>query len=497
MMKAIYVRVSTADQLKGYSIGNQIEKCVEKAGTLDVLQYVEEGRTGEIIDRPQLNQLREDVRNGVVNEIICYDPTRLSRNLLVQLMIKEELTTHDVKLTFCTAEYTDNAEGELQFNISGTISQYEKAKIKERTVGGKVRKMKEGKVLGAYGLYGYDYDQSKQTYVINEKQAEIVRMIFDYFTDPSSPFRGINGIAKHLTELGIPTARNKTVWHRQVVRQILINEAYTGNYPQHKHDGEGDYVRVQSGQKRSQKLRPKEEWIYTKIPSIISVEQWEMAQDLIKTTKRRFAKESLNKYLLSGLVRCSDCGNTMTGRVSSWWGEKRPMYSDAKNYSGAKHKGCGNYVHRDKLDGIVWEHVLEILNEPEKALNRKNDNKNKYKVKELESVSEELEKIKKSRKRLISLAAMSDDTDLMEIKVQLSELKEKESSLQVKYNQLEKELKEVRADRTEAKRKAALDMYFIVKEKEVPFEIKQKIIREIVEEIYVSKVNDEVEIHIQ
>ena len=495
-MKAIYVRVSTMDQVKGYSINGQIEQCVEKAGTLDVLQYIEEGRTGEIIDRPQLNQLREDVRNGVVTEIICYDPTRLSRNLLVQLMIKEELTKHGVKLIFCTAEYTDTAEGELQFNISGTISQYEKAKIKERTVGGKVRKMKEGKVLGAYGLYGYEYDKDKATYVINEDQAAIVRMIFDYFTDPTSPFKGINGIAKHLTELGVPTAKNKTVWHRQVVRQMLLNESYTGRHPQRKYNSEGDYVRKQSGEATKQKVRPKEEWIYTEIPRIISDEQFERAQELISTSKRRHAKESVNKYLLSGLVRCSDCGNTMTGVMRSWWGRKRPQYTDRKNYSGAKFSGCGNAVFTDELDELVWNHVLEILNEPEKALNKKKNNKMEYKQKELDTVSEQLEKIKKSRKRLISLAAISEDTDLMEIKSQLSELKERENSLQDKYNQLTEELKANTGDRTKENLKTALDLYIINKEEDVPFDVKQRIIRALVQEIHISKEKDEIEIHI-
>ena len=495
-MKAVYVRVSTLDQMKGYSIGSQIEKCVEKAGTLDVLQYIEEGRTGEIIDRPQLNQLREDVRNGVVSEIICYDPTRLSRNLLVQLMIKEELTKHGVKLTFCTAEYTDNAEGELQFHISGTISQYEKAKIKERTVGGKVRKMKEGKVLGAYGLYGYDYDQKNQTYIINEEQAEIVRMVFDYFTDPNTPFKGINGIANHLTSLGIPTAKGNKVWHRQVVRQMLLKESYTGNHPQRKYDTEGDYVRVQSGLSRNQKERPKEEWIYTQIPSIISVEQYEKAQELLRTSKRRFAKDSLHPYLLSGLLRCSDCGNTMTGRKGKWWGKEVFHYTDIKNNSGAKNKGCSNQIKCEELDELVWNHVLDILNEPEKALKNTDNDKNKYKEQELSKVSEQLDKIKKSRKRLISLAAMSDDTDLMEIKDQLSELKENEISLQDKYNQLEKELKVNTVDHKEEKLKQALDLYFVSKEKEVPFDVKQNIIRTLVKEIYVSKKNDEVEIHI-
>jgi site-specific DNA recombinase len=496
MMKAIYGRVSSQDQVKGYSLGNQIDKCLEKAGTHEVLQYIEEGITGEIIERPQLRRLRDDIERGVVTEVICYDPTRLSRKLLVQLLIKEEFDKRKVKLTFVNTDYADNAEGDLQFNITGSFSQYEKAKIKERTVGGKVRKMKEGKVLGAYGLYGYDYDKKNHTYTINEEQAEIVRMVFDYFTDPNTPFRGINGIAKHLTSLGIPTAKGNKVWHRQVVRQMLMKESYTGNHPQRKYDTEGDYVRVQSGLSRNQKERPKEEWIYTQIPSIISAEQYEKAQELLRTSKRRFAKDSLHNYLLSGLLRCSDCGNTMTGRKGKWWGKEVFHYTDIKNNSGAKNKGCYNQVKCEELDELVWKHVLDILNEPEKALNNNDNDKSKYKAQELSKVSEQLDKIKKSRKRLISLAAMSDDTDLMEIKDQLSELKEKEISLQDKYNQLEKELKVNTVDHTEEKLKQAIELYFVSKEKEVPFEVKQKIIRTLVKEIYVSKVNDEVEIHI-
>ncbi|MEW5567404.1 recombinase family protein [Rossellomorea marisflavi] len=495
-MKAIYVRVSTADQVKGYSLGNQMDKCVEKAGTLDVLQYKEEGRTGEIIDRPQLNQLREDIRNGIVTEVICYDSTRLSRNLLVQLMIKEEFDKAGVKLTFVNTEYADNAEGELQFNISGSISQYEKAKIKERTVGGKIRKVKEGKVLGAYGLYGYDYDQKESTYVINEEQAKIVKMIFDNFTDPTSEFRGINGIAKHLTELGIPTARGKNIWHRQVVRQMLLNESYTGRHAQRKHDTEGGYVRQQSGLQRGQKLRPKEEWIYTEIPQIISDEQFEIAQQKISKTKRQHAKESLRPYLLSGIMRCADCQNTMTGRVTSWWGSKVVEYTDIKNYSGAKFKGCGNSIRAEKIEEIVWEKVLEMLNEPEKAIKSKSDSKTKIKQEELLLVENQLEKIKKSRKRLISLAAMSDEVDLAEIKDQLASLKQNENDLQSKYNRLIEDIKESEVDRTEAKLKEALGLYFLEKKQDPPFEIKQKIIRALVDEVLVSKAGDWVEIHI-
>ncbi|MFP3459107.1 recombinase family protein, partial [Psychrobacter sp. SIMBA_152] len=62
-MKAIYVRVSTEEQaIKGSSIDSQIEACVKKAGTTNVLKYADEGFSGELLERPALNRLREDAR---------------------------------------------------------------------------------------------------------------------------------------------------------------------------------------------------------------------------------------------------------------------------------------------------------------------------------------------------------------------------------------------------------------------------------------------------
>ncbi|KIL79616.1 hypothetical protein SD77_2070 [Bacillus badius] len=452
------------------------------------------------MERPGLSRLREDVKSGIVDKIYCYDPDRLSRKLMNQLILDDELRKAGAELIFVNGEYARSPEGKLFFSMRGAISEFEKEKIKQRMKSGKIRKVKEGKVLGNYGLYGYDYDRDKKTYVINEEQAKVVKMIFDYFTDPASPFKGINGIAKHLTDMGVPTAKNKGVWHRQVVRQILLNESYTGNHPQNKHDTEGDYVRVQSGEKREQTLRPKEEWIYVKIPPIISEEQYSAAQNLIKQSRRRSAKESQHKYLLSGLIRCADCGNTMTGMMRSWWGKKIPMYSDQKNYSGAKHPGCGNFMRTEELDKYVWEKVLFFLNHPEKILERTKNaspKAKKYQQQELEHLEKELEKIKKGRKNLISLAAMSEGTDLIEIKEQLTDLKMKEESLQEQYNRLNKEIKqEERGNDSIEHFKRVIKMYITNEDREFDFESKQTLIRTIVKQIYVSKENDNIDIEI-
>ena len=79
-MIAIYVRVSTEEQaIKGSSIDSQIEACIKKAGTKDVLKYADEGFSGELLERPALNRLREDASKGLISQVICYNPDRLSR----------------------------------------------------------------------------------------------------------------------------------------------------------------------------------------------------------------------------------------------------------------------------------------------------------------------------------------------------------------------------------------------------------------------------------
>ena len=80
-MKAVYARVSTEEQARsGYSLDDQILQCKRKAGTDDVLVYVDDGVSGEYLDRPQLNKLLDDVENGLIDKVVCLSPDRLSRN---------------------------------------------------------------------------------------------------------------------------------------------------------------------------------------------------------------------------------------------------------------------------------------------------------------------------------------------------------------------------------------------------------------------------------
>jgi site-specific DNA recombinase len=125
---------------------------------------------------------------------------------------------------------TSFGEGQVQFQ--GMIAEYERAQIAERTRRGKRHKAQQGlvNVLGG-APYGYRYikksDNPDAYYEVNEAEAEIVRMIFDAYTQQRL---SINAIARLLNERQIPTRTATTRWERSTVWGVLRNPEFHKSY---------------------------------------------------------------------------------------------------------------------------------------------------------------------------------------------------------------------------------------------------------------------------
>ncbi|WP_208985059.1 recombinase family protein [Maledivibacter halophilus] len=83
-------------------------------------------------------------------------------------------------------------------------------------------KMKRGELVGFNGCLGYDYDPKEKVITINKKEAEIVKYIFQRYTEGN----GCYVIAKELTALKYRTKRGSTNWGESTVRGIIKNEKY-------------------------------------------------------------------------------------------------------------------------------------------------------------------------------------------------------------------------------------------------------------------------------
>jgi site-specific DNA recombinase len=131
-------------------------------------------------------------------------------------------------------------------------------------------------------------------------------MIFDSYVN--NRYKGINGLAHHLTEIKTPTKRGAKVWHRQVVRQILLNEAYSGVYIQNKWDTVGNYVRNNLAEKWNMgRCGPKKNGLLP-ISRLLSLKTIQLCSKAIRARKKATCSYGKHKYLLSGLVRCGRCG---------------------------------------------------------------------------------------------------------------------------------------------------------------------------------------------
>lgn len=461
---------------------------MKKAGTTDVKIYPDEGHSGEFLERPGLNQLRQDVKDGIITKVICLDPDRLARKLMLQLIITDEFERRGVEIVFVNGEYAKTPEGQLFYSMRGAIAEFEKAKINERMSRGRREKARQGKVVKYSNIYGYKLNKETNQYEINTVEAAIVKLIFDLFTKPNDIAQGINGIALYLTGQEIPTKKGKTVWHKQVVRQILMNPTYKGIYIQNKYNTEGMLGNKHRppGEKVPMRIRPEEEWIIMECPAIISEFQFEHAQKILGESRRRFANRT-NRYLLSGLMRCGKCGNTMTGRKTTNWGVKVTQYSDLKNTAGAKFKGCGFHKKTDEMDELVWGTVLNWLNQPEEiAAASIEQNQETFEQLELDRIERDLEKTRTARKKLIKLFSMDDSLGEEEIREELKELADKEERLKRTHEDMLAAVgSQQQIENSRNIVQETLEYYLSLNPDELTFDDKQNLIRRVVKEVRV------------
>ncbi|SHE60102.1 site-specific DNA recombinase [Desulforamulus putei DSM 12395] len=415
MRAAVYIRVSTDDQVKhGYSLAEQREACCSRArilGAQEVTVFSDEGISGSTLERPGLNEMREAAREGRFQLLVVRDPDRLSRKLAHQLLITDELEKCGIKLEFLDFDWKDTPEGRLFYSIRGAIAEYEREKIRDRMGRGKEQKARQGGIPINFDVFGYQYDLETGKVSHLEHEKKVVVDIFNWFTSEDI---GANGIAKRLNENGIPTRRRAGRWHRQVVKQILANTVYVGLW--------------------------RFKGMYIKVPPIIDENTFYRAQEKLKEVRRLYAGKQKHGYLLSGLITCADCGNTMTGAYARWWGKRERRYTCNKTCQGYKNEGCRpvKYILADALEEAVWNQIQTWLMDPDRLAREamgqivgQNDPREQIMV-----INKHLASIEKGQEALIDVIAKGYLDHMDSIEKKLAELKRRKEKLEKRKEEL-------------------------------------------------------------
>lgn len=478
MRAAIYIRVSTEEQaVHGYSLAEQREACRGRAvelGAAEILHFADEGVSGAVLDRPGLDALREAVSSGVVETLVIRDPDRLSRRLSHQLYLSEEFEKAGVQLEFLDFEWKNTPEGRLFYALKGAVAEYEREKIGERVTRGKLQKARQGGIPVNFDVYGYRYDTETGEVSLYDEEAAVVRQIFQWFIDEDV---GIVTVASRLKEMQVPTRRRAPHWHRQVVRQILANPVFMGEWKYGKTDW------------RTGQPRPPESVVTIPVPPIVDRETWEKAQDKMRTVRRLCSKKGKRKYMLSGLLMCADCGNTMGGSYIHWWGKAARRYT-CRRSGDTPNQGCSpsKAILADLMEKSVWDQVRVFLCDPfaiAREASLKYPRKTDFK-KEGDCITKQLDKLGKKRETLLDSIAMGlldlDD----KTKARLADIKRSEERLKARQKEVERILAETNTVTNEMEEMQSRAVHLIKRIDQLGFEEKRALVRALLSQIIIS-----------
>ena len=185
-------------------------------------RYDDGGWSGGTLDRPALKQLLIDVEEGLIDVIVVYKIDRLSRSLMDFARLVEVLDRNNVTFVSVTQSFnTTTSMGRLTLNILLSFAQFEREVIGERIRDKFAASRKRGMWMGGFVPIGYDVKDRKL--VINEPEADKVRMIFERFLSLGSASK----LARALQAEGVTNKRGRRI-DKGFIYKVINNRVYIG-----------------------------------------------------------------------------------------------------------------------------------------------------------------------------------------------------------------------------------------------------------------------------
>ncbi len=371
----IYVRLSRDDgNIESDSIVSQrslLNQYIKENNYNLIEEYVDDGFTGTNFDRPSFKRMIKDIESGKINMIITKDMSRLGRDYIgTGELIEKYFPNNNVRYiaindgidTFIDNTNNDIAPFKAIMNdmYAKDISKKVKTSLHSR--------MKEGLYVSGRCPFGYMKDPTNKNHlVINEEQAETVKLIFDLALKGNT----CHSIAQELTKRRIKTpasyynyvwntkyintsciSQEYGVWVNTTIKAILTNQIYVGDTVQ------GKTKKINYKLKKTVKNNPKDFIIVENThEAIIDRDTFNYIQILLPKNVKRPEKKRF--YLLDGLMYCGDCKHRITIRYQSKTGRNYTTCDYYRTYS--KYHVCTTHTNNyEVLEKVILEEVKNV-----------------------------------------------------------------------------------------------------------------------------------------
>jgi site-specific DNA recombinase len=224
MKAGIYARVSTEDQaINGVSLKDQEERCKSYISARDWKLdgiYRDDGYSGRSLTRPAMQKLLTHTKAKKFDALVILKLDRLTRSVADLGRLIETFERQKIALVSVTESLdSSTAGGRLVMNLLGSVSQWEREVIGERTRDALSYKRAHGLV---YGPLPFGFAKSGNQLVPDEDEMRTVRRIFRL----REHGRTLQAIADELNSNSVKTKTGKK-WAAEQVRYLLANDLYS------------------------------------------------------------------------------------------------------------------------------------------------------------------------------------------------------------------------------------------------------------------------------
>ena len=333
----IYLRLSRDDERQGesLSIENQrrvLTNYVKEQGWTIFDEYVDDGISGVTFNRPGVEKLLDDAKDGKINLILCKDLSRFGRNyIMVGQYLDYLFPMYGIRFIALTDNIdtlnSDSASMDM-LPIMNVFNEWFAANTSKKLRAVFESNARSGKYKTTFAAYGYiKGDDANFTPQIDPEAAEIVRRIFEM----RATGWNVTRIAETLNSEGVLPPQDYKyrklgkdapqyshhLWSPTAVKRILSNPIYIGRLEQLR------YTTVSyKNHKVVQKDKDKWAVIENNHEPIISQELWDKVREIEESVSTGKQTKKGVTMPLSGLGYCADCGTKMKQHYSS--GAKAP-----------------------------------------------------------------------------------------------------------------------------------------------------------------------------
>ena len=364
----LYARLSNDDDPAQNSLQNQQEICrafAEKKGWSIAGSSADDNISGMNFSRRGLDILTAAVQAKQVDTVLVKDLSRLGRHRTQTALFIDFLREKQVRVISVT-EGVDTfcEEDDLMIGVRGLMNDYYAKDIGKKIRAGYRQKQKAGLVITP--PFGYWKDKNTGQIKIDTEAAVTVQHIYSLYLQGC----GQKEISRRLNVMGRKTPAqfraerygkevrqtHKTrdgqfLWTYASVKNILVEESYTGVLVNHRREYLGGKARAVN----------EAEWLRHEnfYPVIIEKTIWQQVQTRLKQQARP-AVNNRTKHRYAGLLTCRECGNTFIPMIRCWNGKSRVEYVCRGYHRNGKTYCASHRIHEEVLDAAVQEYTETV-----------------------------------------------------------------------------------------------------------------------------------------